>query len=615
MNKDVLYIEPEDDITDIITKIEKSKEKIVALIPPKKAGVFRSVVNIKLIHKAGKSAAKTIVLVTTDPSIVKLAAATKLPVTKDLQTAPIIPKDEAEEVDTVSKEELVEEPDGSVEAEEESEEPEKGEENTEESSEKKAEDSEEDEEDDGEDDDESDEEKEEKPAAKEAKVSDKKSKEKPAKKRDGKKSGNALVAWFQDHKKLAIGCGVGGILLILVLIWALVLAPSATVTVGIRTTSNNFSEAVNFAEKMSEEDAEKGKFYLEEKKVEATESVEFEATGKKNVGEKATGNVVIYTFFKGKGAVQVNAGATFTLNGLSFVSNEAATLSWDGETATDCENNGQASAITSGCLIYGRVNVTAVDSGAKYNIAESNTGWNTAAPVGVYSDKAMSGGTDQEITVVQQSDIDKAKEAMKGANLEENKAKLLEQLGENVMIIDSSLKQDTSDAESTPKVGEEVKEGVKPTLKATTTTSVFVIDKTKVEEFITKKANLNEDQKIYEMKNPFIENFMKTDSGYTGKLKTSYMTGPKLTVSSIVDLIKGRGFGDARHVLSDIDGVEVKRIDGSFPWVNSIPNDTNRITVDLEVKDQNGNKVEQKDEEEDRQSADESSENDNKKSE
>ena len=51
MNKDVIYVEPEDDITDIILKIEKSKEKIVALVPPKKAGVFRSVVNIKLIAK------------------------------------------------------------------------------------------------------------------------------------------------------------------------------------------------------------------------------------------------------------------------------------------------------------------------------------------------------------------------------------------------------------------------------------------------------------------------------------------------------------------------------------------------------------------------------------
>ena len=121
MNKDVIYIEPEDDITDIITKIEKSKEKIVALVPPKKAGVFRSVVNIKLIHKAGKTAEKTIVLVTTDPSIMKLAASSKLPVTSDLQTPPVIPKEDTE-IETTSKEELVEESDGTVETEEDAEE-------------------------------------------------------------------------------------------------------------------------------------------------------------------------------------------------------------------------------------------------------------------------------------------------------------------------------------------------------------------------------------------------------------------------------------------------------------------------------------------------------------
>ena len=108
MNKDVIYIEPEDDITDIITKIENSKEKIVALVPPKKAGVFRSVVNIKLMAKAGTTAEKTIVLVTTDPSIIKLAAATRLPVTKNLQTPPAIPTVETEIEET--SEEIIDEP-------------------------------------------------------------------------------------------------------------------------------------------------------------------------------------------------------------------------------------------------------------------------------------------------------------------------------------------------------------------------------------------------------------------------------------------------------------------------------------------------------------------------
>ena len=123
MNKDVIYIEPEDDITDIILKIENSKEKIVALVPPKKAGVFRSVVNIKLIAKAGVSSEKSVVLVTVDPSITKLAAATKLPVAKNLQSAPSVPKiDEEDSDDTSEKAELVEDKDGDIEAEEEEEE-------------------------------------------------------------------------------------------------------------------------------------------------------------------------------------------------------------------------------------------------------------------------------------------------------------------------------------------------------------------------------------------------------------------------------------------------------------------------------------------------------------
>ena len=128
MNKDVIYIEPEDDITDIITKIENSKSKIVALVPPKKAGVFRSVVNIKLIAKAGKTAEKSVVLVTVDPSITKLAATTKLPVAKNLETAPKIPVAEPE-LESTSKEEVEEpskdEPDDEVEWSEDEEEPKK----------------------------------------------------------------------------------------------------------------------------------------------------------------------------------------------------------------------------------------------------------------------------------------------------------------------------------------------------------------------------------------------------------------------------------------------------------------------------------------------------------
>lgn len=567
MNKDVIYIEPEDDITDIITKIESSKEKIVALVPPKKAGVFRSVVNIKLIAKAGTTAEKNVVLVTTDPSIVKLAAATKIPVTKNLQSAPAIPKAESLAEEGTVKEELVEESDGTIETKEDVEELESSKDEDENDDEEEAENK-------------KDEEK------------SKKTKERTEKaKKELKKTGNKFVDWFKEHKKLAIfGC-MGIVLLILVLIWALVLAPAATITVGIRTTANNFSENVTFTTKLEEENAGEGRFYLEEKKNESSEKVEFEATGTKNTGEKASGEINVYAYFplNVKSSVQISEGEAFTISGLTFRATSGTTLSYSGEGKNECANKDNADGLVDyGCRINGVIPVVASEAGAKYNISPSSTGWDTNARVFAYSEKAMSGGSDKMITIVTQADVDKAKASLEVSNETENKEKLFEEINEkseDAFIIQSSFTQSSSEAKSVPAVGEEVKEGEKPTLTATTTASVFVIDKTKVKEFITEKAKLSDSQKIYEIKDPFIENFMKTDNGYTGKLKTSYITGPKITESDVVELVKGRGLGDAQHSLRDIDGVSSVRIDASFPWVTSIPNDTNKITVILEVKE------------------------------
>ncbi len=563
MNKDVVYIEPEDDITNIITKIENSKEKIVALVPPKKAGVFRSVVNIKLIAKSGSTAEKTVVLVTTDPSIIKLAAATKIPVTKNLQTPPIIPSNQ-ESTSKTDKEELIEESDGEIETKEDIEglDPSLDEKEAQEDANEENED--------------------EKQEKKSTKNDDKKKKLENA----ARKTSNKFIGWVREHKKVAAFAGIGSVLLILVLVWALAIAPAVTITVGIRTVSNNFSEGVSFTTNLEEENTEEGRFYLEKKEIKSEEKVDFEATGSKNIGEKATGEVVVYAFFKDEGTVSIGAGSTFTVGGLSYTSDEGNSLSWDGKSIDKCDNRGNASQlIKSGCQISGRIKVTAVASGTNYNIAASNTGWSTTANVGVYSDKAMSGGTDETITVVQQSDIDKAKAELASVNEEENREKLLEMVGEDEMVINSSFTQVTSEAVSTPAVGEEVKEGIKPTLTVTTTASIFAIDKTKVEEFITSKAKLGETQKIYKIENPFVENFLKTDSGYAGKLKTSYMIGPKVTENDVIEIVKGRGLGDAQHNLRDIDGVSSVTIDTSFPWVTSVPGDSNKITVILEVKE------------------------------
>ena len=367
---------------------------------------------------------------------------------------------------------------------------------------------------------------------------------------------------------------------------------------GIRTASNNFSENISFTNTQADEKAGEGVFYLEEKKIESIQEVEFEATGEKNVGQKAKGEVKVYAYFplNIRASVQIAEGEIFTISGLNYKALKSETLSYSGEGKSECGNKDNSEGLVDyGCRVNGTVSVEATEPGGKYNIAASSTGWSTNARVFAYSDTAMEGGTDDKKIVVQQSDVLKAKESLASSNEQENKDKLLKEIGEDVLVIESSFSQTTADAISTPGIDEEVKSGEKAKLKAVTTASIYVIDKTKVEEFIREKANISENQKIYEMKDPFIDNFSKSNNGYIGKLKTSYLTGPELSVSKVVDLIKSKGLGDAQHTLKDITGVSDVKIEPSYPWVMSVPNDSNKITVNLEIKDQNGNDVEQPD--------------------
>ena len=563
MNKDVIYIEPEDDITDIILKIENSKEKIVALVPPKKAGVFRSVVNIKLIAKAGVTADKTVVLVTVDPSILKLAASAKLPVAKNLQSAPSVPQAASiDEDDTTEEEELVEE-----EGEEEEETEEEGEEDEEES--------------------EKDEEKEE-----EEEEEEKPAKKKPAKKKSGKKKG--LINWIKLHKKISIFLGIFAIGIAVLLFWMLFIAPAVEISVPIKTDMKNFSESVTFVDKLEDEDAKEGKFFLEQKKLEETQKVEFDATGQKNRGERAHGKLKVSTYFNGAGSVAINGGKTqFTYNGLNYVADKDYGLIWDGRNPTKCENTdiivpNPSGASTIRCLISETVEVTAVEGGAKYNAAASGTGWSTLSGIGVVSITAMEGGTDDIITVVKQSDIIAAQDKIVSSKAEENKEKLYAKIDKDkYYVIDSSFEQSTSNAVSTPAADEEVKEGVKPSLEATTTATVYVIDKIKLEEFINNKAELSDDQKIYDIKDIYVENMDKIAVGVSSKLKAQYFIGPELTEAKLVEMIKGRGLGDARREIESIHGVSDITINTSYPWVMAVPNDSNKITIKFEVVDQN----------------------------
>src|SRR5438270_1969810 len=90
-SKDVIYIDIDDEITSIIDKVQSSDAKILALVLPKRAAVFQSIVNMKLLKRAADSAKKNLVLITSEAGLLPLAGAAGVHVAKSLTSKPEIP--------------------------------------------------------------------------------------------------------------------------------------------------------------------------------------------------------------------------------------------------------------------------------------------------------------------------------------------------------------------------------------------------------------------------------------------------------------------------------------------------------------------------------------------
>ena len=560
MNKDVVYIEPEDDITDIIARIKAAKLKLVALVPPKKIGVLRSAVNTKLVAKAAKEAEKVVVIVTTDSALIKLAAAAQIPVAKNLQSRPKLPSEIIEKEKELG-EQVIDEADFDAEG---------------------AED-----------------------AAEAAAVAEVAKSAKPTKKADqeissddiekaeekskkGKKDGKSgNIPTLEKYRKWIIIGASAFVILVVFLVWAFVFAPAAKISVAIRTTSNNFSENVSFVTKSGTEKPEEGVFLLEEQTVEKTNSVEFSATGEADKGDKATGTIQFGAYFSEEATpVRIIDGIKFIRGDYEYVVVAGASDSWDG-TDAQCENKG--SLAKNGCLRYMSIKVEAVNSGEAYNIGAYDSGWTTNADTGMLksytiSNTAFSGGTSRKVTVVSQDDFNNAKAKLENEGKEDGKEELVKKFGDDMLTIASSLEVTTSDPKSTPAVGEEAE---KAKIEATTTYKMFAVDKTKVEDFIKKKTEekLAQDQKIYAIDSPFFENFVKSDNTYTAKLKSSTKSGPKVNEEDIMEKSKGKKVGEVQSLLKSINGVSSVKVDTSFPWVNFVPDDPNKITIDLKVEE------------------------------
>ena len=268
MNKDIYYIEPEDDITDIINRLKTSKQKIIALIPPKKVSILRSAINLKLIVRTAKTLDKAVVIVTLDPALMKLSAAAGLPFAKNLQSRPILPSEFKEDISKASPEteETISNQNQPTLSHDEI----SNSSNTEESASK-----------------ESPKNQTKKNPVKAllnkriAKSADKKTNSEisldsaEVESSQGSES-NAVkkIPSFDKLRKWIILGAITTVFIICLSVWALVFAPAAKISVKIKTTPDNFSENIAFATSVDQASNKEGKILLETETLEKETSVE-----------------------------------------------------------------------------------------------------------------------------------------------------------------------------------------------------------------------------------------------------------------------------------------------------------------------------------------------------
>lgn len=542
MQKDVIYIDVEDDITAIIGKIKAANHKIVAVVPPKRIGAIQSAVNLKLVHRAAVQVDKHLVLITNNAALMTLAGSAGIPVSKNLQSKPELAEipalevDEGEDVIDGSELPVGEHADAASSSVDDEVAPVVG-------------------------------------GAAVAAANDQRPPLTP-RARGATGAAGALATkvkvpnFDSFRKKLFLGVGAG-ILLIAFLVWAIAFAPSAKIVIAARTNDVSLNSKTSIGDALMT-DLKAGTIKSVTKTVKKDVSIPFTATGKKDVGEKATGQVKFSTG-------QISALGTTIPAGTVLTSTSGATYSTDSAVTMTLSNYTGAN-----------VGITATQSGSTYNGA---TGAMSGAPSGISANvsQTTAGGTDKTIMVPTQEDVDKVSgDVNKPEAADAAKKDLISQYGKDFVILDASFKSDASAVKPSPAVGTEASDG-KGTLSGSVNYALTAISNDELSKYLdayfAQQIDGKNDQKVYSngLKDVSFTNVSPTDKGFAASISTNGKVGPKIDETTLKTYAKGKRYGEIQSYVKQIDGVSDVDVKFSPFWVTSAPNDINRIKVEFKV--------------------------------
>lgn len=551
--KDTVYIDVDDEITAIIDKLSKSDSKIVALVLPKRTAALQSIVNMKLLKRAADENSKSPVLITSEKGLLPLAGATGLYVAKNLNSKPEVPNapDKADLEDEELEEEL--EPEskeldkdaavgalaGAAAA-----------------------------------GDTIDMEKEDPAAAEAAKsLKDSKKGKKPKGAKGGKKP--KIPNFEKFRKKIFI---IGGALLglIVLFILAVVVLPKATITIETDTQAQNANFEFIASPSASEVDESAEVVPAKEVSEKVEETATAPATGQKDLGTKAGGNM---TFSIPCSDVQgtpptIPGGTGVSANGLTYITQNSSAL-------TTPNFNG-------GCTFTGTTTVKAQKNGDQYNIGAATYSVSGYPDVTGQGSK-MTGGSSKIAKVVTSQDVETAKAKIEAKD-DVVKKNLQQQLEEDdYYVIDSSFKKSNESTVPSPGVDQEGNE-VKVTYSADY--SMLGVNQDDLKKLIENSVKDEIDTERQQVQDDGLDDATFTvvsvaeNGDATIRLETTAQIGPDIDTDALKEEIRGKKSGETENIVRALPGVKNVEVNYSPFWVGSTPKAADKITIEFKSSNQ-----------------------------
>lgn len=577
-SKDTIYIDVDDEITTIIDKVQASPSRIVALVLPKRAAVVQSVVNMKLLKRTADNAKKNVVLITSESGLLPLAGAVGMHVASSLQSKPMVPPAPAGAIPSPEDGDL-DPTDFDTDAEAGTPVGELAPPTAFKPSDDELETIQ------LEDDDTSDESAAGRGAAAAgtgAAATGAASGANLANANLGgggaskpKKNKGLKVPDFNRFRLLLV-FGVLALVCLGTLGYvAAVVLPKATVTLKTDSSDVQTNETVTLDPAQPELDVDAKVLPAKIASKQQTSTQQVTASGQKNNGTKATGSVTMTAGTCTSSVPEdVPAGTGVSASGLTYI--------------TDTNTTFVPTIANKKCVYTASrsTGITAQKAGANYNITASSFTVAGRSDVAASANDSPSGGSDNIVKVVAQSDIDSAKQKLTASDSSSVKSTLQTDLsGSGYVPVPSSLRSGDPSVTSSAQVGEQADT---VTVTGATTFTMYGYKQDDLKNLIL--ANVKD--KINPSKQKILSDgtdkatFDIASPASSGPLQTNLsvvtLAGPDIKQDALKATIAGKKTNDVKSAATATPGVTDVKVAYSPFWVSTVPKNTSKITIVIE---------------------------------